>query len=311
MSPLNRPPNDRNAPTVSAGAGRRVFTILVVGHGRPRFRKVRVPYVHAAAALAVVAAILAAGILAPGLWFRVRTQTVSLEQLTEENLALRTERDSFDSTLSEVSERLDSFESRAGWLANALGLEDPSTAEPAAGGGEGTLQGETGYWFDGELHGLDARSQGLKRSIDDIDEAVRGRVRLLAATPNTMPVEGWFSHGYGWRSDPMTGKRAFHRGIDIVAPANTEILAPADGVVSRTGRYSDLGRSVDIAHGFGYVTRYAHMNKIEVQQGDRVRRGDLIGRVGSTGRSTGPHLHYEVFRDGRRVNPWKYLGHER
>ena len=130
----------------------------------------------------------------------------------------------------------------------------------------------------------------------------------LAATPSGMPAEGWFSHGFGWRKDPFTGEREFHRGVDIVAPMGTAVHAPADGVVARAGRYGELGRSIDIAHGYGYVTRYAHLNEILVRPGDRVERHGLIGRVGTTGRSTGPHLHYEVFRDGRHVNPWNYLG---
>ena len=127
--------------------------------------------------------------------------------------------------------------------------------------------------------------------------------------PNTMPIEGWFSHGFGWRKDPFTGERDFHHGIDIVAPSGSAIAAPADGVVSRAGRFAQIGKSVDVAHGYGFVTRYAHLSDIHVRPGDRVRRGDILGLVGSTGRSTGPHLHYEVFRDGGRVNPWKYLGH--
>jgi murein DD-endopeptidase MepM/ murein hydrolase activator NlpD len=126
-----------------------------------------------------------------------------------------------------------------------------------------------------------------------------------------MPVEGWFSHGYGWRKDPFTGAREFHRGIDIVAPPGTEVRAPADGFVSRAGRFGDYGRSLDLAHGYGYVTRYAHLQQILVEPGSRVRRGDVIGFVGSSGRSTGPHLHYEVFREGRHVNPWSYLGSKR
>ena len=123
-----------------------------------------------------------------------------------------------------------------------------------------------------------------------------------------MPVTGWFSDGFGWRKDPRTGKRQFHRGIDIVADAGTPIVAPADGLVSRATRVADYGKMIDLSHGFGYATRYGHLSEILVRPGQRVRRGDVIGRVGSTGRSTGPHLHYEVFRDGRRVNPWKYLG---
>jgi murein DD-endopeptidase MepM/ murein hydrolase activator NlpD len=182
----------------------------------------------------------------------------------------------------------------------------PATAG-GAGGGTASAALRQRFWFENEIHGLQSRTAKLDSSFDQLGEAFRERLGQLAATPNMMPVEGWFSHGFGWRKDPMTGDRDFHRGIDIVAPANTEISAPADGVVSRAGRFPQLGRSLDIAHGYGYVTRYAHMNEILVKPGDRVRRGDTIGLVGSTGRSTGPHLHYEVFRDGRRVNPWKYL----
>ena len=123
-----------------------------------------------------------------------------------------------------------------------------------------------------------------------------------------MPIKGWFSHGYGWRKDPFTGKRQFHRGIDIVNHAGTPIHAPADGVVSRATRVSDYGKTIDLSHGYGYVTRYGHLSELLVRPGQRVKRGEVVGRVGSTGRSTGPHLHYEVFRDGRRGNPWKYLG---
>jgi murein DD-endopeptidase MepM/ murein hydrolase activator NlpD len=123
-----------------------------------------------------------------------------------------------------------------------------------------------------------------------------------------MPVAGWFSHGYGWRKDPFTGEREFHRGVDIVAPAGTDVAAPADGIAARAGRFAAYGKSIDLSHGHGYVTRYGHLSEVLVRPGQRVRRGEVIGRVGSTGRSTGPHLHYEVFRDGRRVNPRSYLG---
>jgi murein DD-endopeptidase MepM/ murein hydrolase activator NlpD len=205
---------------------------------------------------------------------------------------------------------LDAYEIQTRRIAQELGVADLVADEPAAGGAvDVVLQGRG--WLDGETRGLQSRTSALDRSFVQLGAAFQDRVDQLAATPNLMPIEGWFSHGYGWRKDPFTGKREFHRGIDIVADANTEIRAPADGVVSRSGRYSDYGRSIDVAHGYGFVTRYAHMNKALVKPGDRVRRGDVIGLVGSTGRSTGPHLHYEVFRDGRRVNPWKYLGYDR
>jgi murein DD-endopeptidase MepM/ murein hydrolase activator NlpD len=288
---------------------RRFFTVLILRPTGAKFRRLHLSYGFAAATTMLVVVLVAAGLVAPRLLFQVSSQSLTLEQLVEENRDLRRDREQFDLALADVSGRLDAYEAQARRLARELGVSDLLTQEPAAGGAaEGAIAGR---WIDAEMRGLESRAGTLDRSFDQLGAAFDDRIRQLAATPNTMPVEGWFSHGYGWRKDPFTGQREFHRGMDIVAHANTKIVAPADGVVSRSGRYSDYGLSIDIAHGHGFVTRYAHMNKALVKPGDRVRRGDVIGLVGSTGRSTGPHLHYEVFVDGRRVNPWKYLGHDR
>jgi len=248
------------------------------------------------------------GLYAPSLLLGSRDRDVELDRLHQENARLHVERQAFDEKMSEVGGRLQAFEAQASLLGQELGLEQLSGERAGGAGGPTQLGGRQRFWFEEELQGLTFRSEHLEASFDDLGRAFQKRMELLAATPSTMPVEGWFSHGYGWRKDPFTGQREFHRGMDIVAQAGTPIIAPADGVVSRGGRFSQLGNSVDLAHGYGYVTRYAHMSEISVSAGDRVRRGDVIGHVGSTGRSTGPHLHYEVFRDGKRVNPWKYLG---
>ena len=129
---------------------------------------------------------------------------------------------------------------------------------------------------------------------------------MLASTPVGFPVPGFISDGFGWRSDPFTGEREFHTGLDIVAAQGAPIRAPADGVVSLAGRVAGYGRFLQISHGYGYQTRYGHLSEVLVKSGQRVRRGELLGRVGSTGRSTGPHLHYEVYKAGQRVNPYRY-----
>jgi murein DD-endopeptidase MepM/ murein hydrolase activator NlpD len=286
----------------------RFLTVLVLRHAGPRLRKLRVSYPFVAVLVLLACALALTALYAPRLLLQVRSQSVTLERLEQENDRLRVERDEFEGALAEVAERLDAFEAQAGRLAEELGVTDSPATAGGAGGGSASAVPRQRFWFEDEMHGLESRTAKLDSSFDQLGEAFRERMSQLAATPNMMPVEGWFSHGYGWRKDPITGERDFHRGIDIVAPAGTEIRAPADGVVARAGRFPQLGRSIDIAHGYGYVTRYAHMSEIVVKPGDRVRRGDTIGLVGSTGRSTGPHLHYEVFRDGRRVNPWKYLG---
>jgi murein DD-endopeptidase MepM/ murein hydrolase activator NlpD len=286
---------------------RRYLTVLVVRHAGARFRQLRVSYPFVAIVLLAAAVLAAAGLYAPRLLLQVQDRELVVNRLQHENSQLRQERDTFEGALAQVTNQLGEVEAQASRLAQELGIGELASTNVAAGG-PSALYGRQRFWFESDFRGLRSRTATLDGALDELDDAFSERMSRLAATPSTMPIEGWFSHGFGWRKDPFTGQREFHRGIDIVAPDGTEIRAPADGVISRSGRFPALGRSLDIAHGYGYVTRYAHMKDIARRTGDRVRRGDVIGRVGSTGRSTGPHLHYEVFRDGRRVNPWKYLG---
>jgi murein DD-endopeptidase MepM/ murein hydrolase activator NlpD len=130
----------------------------------------------------------------------------------------------------------------------------------------------------------------------------------LAHIPSISPVRrGWISSRYGKRTDPFTGSLAMHRGVDFSAWAGTPIYATADGRVRRTGRSGHFGLTVEIDHGNGILTRYAHCSRILVKAGLRVKRGDVIAEVGSTGRSTSPHCHYEVHVNGQHVNPLRYV----
>jgi len=126
--------------------------------------------------------------------------------------------------------------------------------------------------------------------------------------PAGKPVEkGWISSDYGYRKDPFSGKKSFHHGVDIAGKKGSEVVAVASGLVTEAGRQSGYGYVVEIRHADGYVTRYGHNSKILVKVGDIVSKGDLIGLMGSTGRSTGPHVHFEVARNGKSINPAKYL----
>jgi murein DD-endopeptidase MepM/ murein hydrolase activator NlpD len=282
------------------------YTLLILPHSRSRLHKLQV----SRAFLFCMTALLAVALLgAPHLFFKVRSQASDVDQLVRDNQRLRASTVQFESALSDISERLDGFEQRSERIAAVLGVDELPSGQPSGGPGEAPVASGRGLTlFDQELDAVRKRTSALDQSMEQLDEAFQERLRFLSSTPSIMPVQGWFSHGFGWRKDPLTGKRAFHRGVDIVADSGTPIRAPADGVITRTARVSDYGKMIDMSHGFGYSTRYGHMSEILVRTGQRVRRGDIIGRVGSTGRSTGPHLHYEVFRDGRRVNPWKYLG---
>lgn len=132
--------------------------------------------------------------------------------------------------------------------------------------------------------------------------------RPQVAVPSRMPLDDMkMTSNYGMRTHPVLGRRMGHKGVDLAAPTGTPIYATADGMVSKAERFSSYGNYVSIEHGASIQTRYAHMSRIAVSEGARVKKGDIIGYVGSTGRSTGPHLHYEVRIDGAAVNPVPYM----
>lgn len=130
---------------------------------------------------------------------------------------------------------------------------------------------------------------------------------LLVSTPAIRPTEGWITSRFGYRKSPFTGKREFHKGLDIASAKQTPIYAAADGTVTFVGKKGYLGEMIVVDHGYGFVTRYAHLFKSMKKRGDKVKRGDLIAQIGSSGRTTGPHLHYEVHLNGMPVNPEKYI----
>ena len=288
------------------------FTVLILRNRNSgaRFRKLRLSYPFVAASAALLTLLLVGGLYAPRLMSRLQSQAIAVGQLEQENRRLRSERDAFEGALSQVSQQIVTFEAQAQRFAIELGVSDLPSAEPS--GGQAPAASARRFWFDEEVNGLQSRTENLDRSFVELDAVFQERMDQLAATPRIMPVEGWFSHGFGWRKDPFTAEREFHRGIDIVAPQDTAVQASADGVVARSGRSADLGKVLEIAHGYGYVTRYAHLNQLLVQRGDRVKRGDLVGRVGSTGRSTGqsgaiwsPAFSFPLFK--ARVLPFLLL----
>jgi murein DD-endopeptidase MepM/ murein hydrolase activator NlpD len=158
---------------------------------------------------------------------------------------------------------------------------------------------------------LDILSKQLyiqSKSLDEIINLAEDKEKMLAAIPAIQPVNKEdltrMASGYGWRSDPFTKARKMHKGMDFTSPRGTPVYATGNGKVIRAdNRSSGFGKHIRIDHGFGYVTLYAHLSKYNVKKGKKVRRGDLIGYVGSTGRSQAPHLHYEVHYNDRAVNP--------
>ena len=154
---------------------------------------------------------------------------------------------------------------------------------------------------------METKSISLEGTLIQLQDLYNTRSILLAATPAIMPVTGYPSGRFGYRIDPFNGKRDFHPGIDISAPRGNKVIATADGVVTTAGRKFSYGKLVTLEHKFGISTRYGHLDRYSVEKGQKVKRGDIIGYVGSTGRSTGPHLHYEVRLNDRPLNPFRFF----
>ena len=146
-----------------------------------------------------------------------------------------------------------------------------------------------------------------ERTLQDLTEAVESRQARWAATPSIWPVKGWVTSGFGQRVSPFTGQATLHEGLDIGAAANAPIQAPAAGRVTATGFDPRMGNMVALDHGYGIETQYGHLAKILVKNGQKVKRGDVIGLVGSTGLSTGPHLHYAIKSNNRSIDPQRYI----
>ncbi len=146
-----------------------------------------------------------------------------------------------------------------------------------------------------------------ERNFAALLDHLEAQINLLASKPAIAPAEGWISSSFGNRTSPFTGKQEFHSGLDISAESGTPIIAAADGIVTASGPDGALGLTANIDHGHGLLTRYGHAEKLIAAVGRKVKRGETIAQVGSTGRSTGPHLHYEVLLNGVPVNPRNYI----
>ncbi len=211
-----------------------------------------------------------------------------VEELEEENREIIQKRKELDREKHLLAQKLRSLEARLLEIESYLSQRG---IKKAAVGGP-SYQG-TSYLDLSRIEFLEKRAEAIITEIRSI--------------PLGYPVYGKINSHVGWRKNPFGRGYEFHTGIDIDAPIGAQVRATADGVVVFAGRYADYGNTVILKHPSGYTTLYAHLSKIEVKEGKEVKAGQVLGRVGSTGRSTGPHLHYEVIRDGKHLNPINFL----
>ncbi|MEO0141993.1 MAG: M23 family metallopeptidase [candidate division WOR-3 bacterium] len=233
-----------------------------------------------------------------------------LDQLTRENITIARE-------IVRVEKKIDSF----GVLIDSIKKEEQKDIksfvmlEPLnkilAGGNDTLIPKKTDdknvAQISRELNLISIRAERVKKDFETVLQSLKEKENLRYRIPSIAPVQGWFLAGFGYRVDPFTQSVKMHEGIDIGAPIGTPVVAPADGMVISVENRFGFGLTITIDHGYGYSTLYAHLQKANVESGEMVKRGDIIGFVGDSGKSTGPHLHYEIRISGIPVDPIDYI----
>jgi murein DD-endopeptidase MepM/ murein hydrolase activator NlpD len=299
----------------------RRYTIVVADRQTGAVRRLTIRLRPVAVALCLILALP----VSAGLALRL-TAMAEVEHLRVSNATLVQENTSYREATGTLATQIESLQSAISELGSRARLDPvsarameklPTNVKSQAAGGT-TVSGATAILTPdvspssfsaaertfGLLKGV---LTSLESHLNIVRHNVEKREALMNATPSIWPVHGWLSAGFGMRSDPFTGERDFHPGLDISADKGTPILATADGVVQLAAPSGDYGNLVIVSHGYGLVTRYGHLSKFAVWTGKEVRRGEVLGYVGSTGRATGPHLHYEILASGKLMNPLQLL----
>jgi murein DD-endopeptidase MepM/ murein hydrolase activator NlpD len=239
--------------------------------------------------------------------------------LTRETAEQKSKIANYERSINELQTRVTNSENLVKKLNVMAGLKSPdvlrapaglgggaSEPEPADSGGSVSPGGPQGF-PQSSIQGLIQKSQSVENNLNSLVGVFESERLRLATTPSIMPVAGWVSSGFGVRADPFTGREQMHWGLDISTNSGNPIVAPADGIVLQVLTDKYLGKHIVLSHGNGITTVFGHMSGFAVGAGQMVKRGDVIGYVGMTGKAVGPHVHYEVHKDGKPVNPYNYI----
>ncbi|MFT3707508.1 MAG: M23 family metallopeptidase [Archangium sp.] len=295
------------------------FTLIVVPdrHAEVKRYHLRKRWLYQAAAAIGVVVLLGAGLGVH--YFAVVADAQENPALREENLKLKNELAVIREQLQHVGQTLERVERFDQKLRAITLLSDPqrnlamgpTEQQPLTGSGENQFvrskDAEGPQVLAAKLDKLSAEATRQEQSLQELQAYFQDQKSLLASVPSVWPTRGWVTSDFGSRLDPYTSERVMHAGLDIAGPHGKEVVAPSDGTVVFAGLEGGYGNVLVIDHGYGIKTRYGHLASIKVKAGERVKRGDIIAALGNTGRSTGPHLHYEVRVNGIAQNPRKFI----
>jgi murein DD-endopeptidase MepM/ murein hydrolase activator NlpD len=294
---------------------RKKFTFLLVPDSQGPLKQIRVSIGLFYALVVVIVAALISGVLFSSQYFTDRVAEAELDRLRAENSELSRKFENLRWDLAEVESRYEELVQKEVALRTyfdlpeidfdqrQLGVGGPEPAEMALMSDAET----TAYYTELEVDRLLTLSRFEIEKYREVEDDLLTLRDRLEHTPSIWPTRGWLSSFYGRRPDPFTGMPSMHHGLDIANRNGTPVIAPADGRIESVSKHAGLGRMLTINHGYGFKTRYGHLSKLLVKRGQEIKRGDVIALMGASGHSTGPHLHYEVWRNGRSLDPLNYI----
>lgn len=294
--------------------GKSFYTFIVIPHASPRLHKLKLP-VRALYLLAAIGILSFFVVVALGFnYAKIAFKAADYDKLQTENTDLKVQKKNLEVATRKLGEKMNKLETTSRKIQTLL--------ENDAVTNRGRVNGPAVGGSNVDYPTADlVRSSNLRESIDllkgrtaemedhltILEQVAQQRAIRLRYTPNLWPVRGTITSHYGNRADPFSGDAELHLGVDISALYNAQIHAPADGIILYSERKAAYGNLLIVDHGNGLTTRYGHLSRSLVKAGQKVKRSDIIGLVGTTGRTTAPHLHYEVRMNDRPVNPRRYL----
>ncbi len=295
------------------------FNILVFGHKSSKTRHLKIPK----KTFKIVFYLFAFALLSTTFFFcdyiQVKKKVFELNRLRQETQAQRSQIHFFSARIEDLEKQLSKlkdFDKKIRIIANLergqettslMGMGGPSPSDVREKLKGDRDEKELIQQMRTDVERLRSEATSQEESLSEIEKLLQAKKEMVVHTPSIWPVLGWVTSDFGFRTDPFTGLTQMHEGLDISNRVGTPIVASADGIVSDIGNDRVHGRILVISHGFGTTSRYSHLNKVFVTTGQKVMRGDKIAEVGMSGKTTGPHLHYEVRLNGIPVNPMRYI----
>jgi murein DD-endopeptidase MepM/ murein hydrolase activator NlpD len=295
------------------------YSILIFGHKTSKTRHLRISKKTIKISLYLFGFALLSTIFFFSDYIQVKKKAFELNRLRQETHNQRSQIQFFSARIEDLEKQLSKlkdFDKKIRIIANLersqevtplMGMGGPSPSDIRDKLKKEKDDGGLVQQMRSDIERLQSEAMSREESLTELEKLLRVKKEMVAHTPSIWPVMGWVTSGFGFRTNPFTGLTQMHEGLDIANRVGTPIIAPASGIVSDTGNDTAYGKLLVIFHGFGMTSRYGHLSKVLVKVGQRVKRGDKIAEVGMTGKTTGPHLHYEVKVNGISVNPMRYI----